>query len=832
MPQENLENLSETDSKKEDTMPLQPLLPEELRRNCNAAELGFSTTADLSPLTEFVDQDVALDSLAMGLGFHADGYHVMVVGSQGSGRNSVLRKRIEQIVRAANPNPVLTDVCYVCNFDNAHKPKLVMLPAGKGQEFKRAMRELAEAVARALAEFLRSKDLARKDSDIENSVNEKFMKLVQEFVEQWQQKGVPIQMQRDQNTGAVYYVYIVRGTQDSADSWIQDASEEEQEKRRQLTKEVQDDYMEIGRQMARMLREGPKDLQRFKEKETQKIIGPLFAAVARKGRFPEAQKCLEELKRFVLGRVDLFSDSDRVLAQLDGAMARDPRDLAIKDLLVAFRVNVVLDNGATKEVPVIDDPEGTAASLFGDVKGESHGGVVVSDHTKITGGSVLRARDGVLILDAAKVVVSYPVWQKLVGVLKHKELKIGGDFWSALGVSPPLMLEPEPIPVTLKVVLICPADLFHLIREHPLYQEDVRRLFHAKVEFKQETRRGPDTERQYAQFVAMCASKEDLLPFLPDAVARIIEYGARLAGHREKLSLAFTDIKTLALEAHYAASQEGAPQVSGSHVRRAIEKKISRVSLPRDAVYDRYRDGTFLFDASTARVGQVNGLAVYDTGESRFAVPVRITARHYRAARQGGLLSVDKEAKLAGPHFEKAVGIINAWLRSRYGDTQPLEIVVSIAFEQSYGGVEGDSASAAKTIAALSSLSGVPLNQKIAAVTGSMNQNGEVQPIGAVNEKVEGFFDVCAATCGIDGHGVIIPVQNVQHLMLREDVVQACEEGRFFVYPISTIEEAIAFLSNLPMEEIDRHVRKTLAKKRAGNKRKKNESEEISEEIS
>ncbi|MBI4134079.1 MAG: AAA family ATPase, partial [Candidatus Terrybacteria bacterium] len=635
-----------------------------------------------------------------------------------------------------------------------------------------------------------------------------------DFEQKYRALGVPVHIQVERGKLSVLLIDPAQPNQGiDPEDWIaQGRDPGEQAARRTAINALNEDMGNLFVQARAAAGRVQRAAGRHKRAAVRRLLFAHFGPRFRD--FPEAKEYLTGIQYFVTQSLDPL---------LYFASRNDEE--TPRELMLPFQVNVVVDRAAENgEPPVINELNVTFPRLFGEITGEHRGNVVVTDHTKISGGALLEASGGVLVLDALKIFTSPALWPKLIATLEAGELKIG-DFHQYAGMPISFPIEPDPVSIDTKVVLVFSDWLYNEALRIPPIAEKLQKLFRVKAEFVGKTKRTPAVERQYAEFLAMCAEREGLLPFSAGAVAKFIEHGSRTADHQGEISLQLSETKTLALEANRVAQTRltgfrtleadrddfvdlgGDRVVTADDVRGAMRERELRVSRVREMFYDNFRNGTFLFKPTREEVARVYGLAVYSTGEIRFGIPMAITALNW-AKPDGGVVSIDRKAELGGPILGKATDIIAAWLMARYAKDKPFRRGVTIVFEQSYG-AEGDSASIAEVTAVLSSLSGLPIRQNL-AVTGSMNQLGEVQPIGGVNEKVEGFYDVCVATHGIENKGVVIPAPNAQHLMVREDVVEACGNGKFSVYAVSRIEEAVEILFGLPIGEVDKRIRAAL----------------------
>src|SRR5437588_74790 len=674
------------------------LPPAKLRWRCELSRIPFETTAQADPREGFIGQERALRALKMGVELSAPGYNVFVCGLAGTSRGGTIARMIQEL---HPPTKESLDRCYVNNFKLPDRPRLLTLPRGQADSFKKDMQ--------AGIDFLRRR-------------------IPQVF------EGEPFQRQK----GRIVERFTVR------------------------EKELMDDFT---RRIAR----------------DQFALGHMqVGAVALPEIFPVLEGQMVPIED--ISKMEHEEESADGAQKAPGGPERDP--------FRVYGVNVILAHNHEEASPVIFETTPTYANLFGTIQRayDARGGWS-SDFMDLRGGSLLRADGGFLIMYAMEALSETGVWRALKRTLNHNRLEIQPqEIFYPFGGS---ALKPEAIDINVKVILIGDRQLYELLYE---YEEDFRKIFKVRVEFDEEMAMSDDVIAEYAGRLRALSEKENLFPFDRGAFAAMLEYGVRQAGRRNKVTARFVDIADLAREAHYSAAATGETIVRAHHVRLALFSKIERHNLIETRIREMIEEGTLLVDVSGARVGQVNGLSVLEIGGYSFGKPVRITAT--AALGKAGLINVEREANLSGRFHDKGVQIIAGYLRSQFAQDKPLSLAASICFEQSYSGVDGDSASSTEIYALVSALSGLPFRQDI-AVTGSINQQGDVQAIGGVNEKIEGYFDVCRIK-GLTGtQGVMIPEANVEDLMLREDVLDAVAAGKFHVWPVAKIEQGIELLTNV-----------------------------------
>jgi lon-related putative ATP-dependent protease len=552
---------------------------------------------------------------------------------------------------------------------------------------------------------------------------------------------------------------------------------------------LQGEIAESMRRMRDLEKETKRTLQHLDRTIADFAVGHLVDELKEKyGHLDEVPAYLEEVRADVVENVGDFKGQE---APAEEGAAATPGGGACEDALKRYSVNVVVDNGRLEGAPAVLEPNPTYANLVGRIEHRSEFGALVTDFTMIKAGALHRANGGYLVVEANSLLDNSMAWEALKRSIKNRQVRTE-EMGSELQAVSTVTLEPEPIPLDVKVLIIGDPFTYYMLYD---YDEDFRKLFKVKADFGAEFERTPETSRNYAQFIAARCRQEGLLPFDREAVARVVEYGSRLAGHQKKLATRFGEIADLVREASYWARRRGSGQTTAPDVLAAIEQRTYRANRYEEEIQELIDDGTIRVDVDGEAVGQVNGLSVLSMGDYDFAKPSRITARTYTG--KAGVVSLDREAKLSGRIYDKGLLTLTGYLGGKYAQDDPLSLSATISFEQVYDEIEGDSASSTELYALLSSLSGLPLKQGI-AVTGSVDQQGNIQPIGGANEKIEGFFLTCRRRGLTGGQGVIVPARNVVNLMIRADVRQAVAEGRFHVYPVHTVDEGIAILTGVP----------------------------------
>jgi predicted ATP-dependent protease len=761
-----------------------------LRWVCDPAQFDFECTEDLAPLHEFIGQDRAIRAIEFGLSMEHDGYNIYLAGLTGTGKTSVAKTYISRLIderETAGQKYHVSDWCYIYNFANTDRPRSVELARGMGRVFRDDIASLLQHLRRDLEKAFSSEEYkAERKAIIEESQvrqQEMFSRLRSEAAK----KGFLIQMSQ---MGAAL-VPVKDGKALSQEDFMalgERAKKSIEKNRNDLRKDLEslfEEAQDIDRVTGEKLMQSDRNLADY-------TISRLFDALSKKyADSPDILRYLTDLKSHTLDMVDAFKAPQE--AKTEGLLGISIGDTRFgSDPSLPFQVNVFVDNSATDGPPIVTETNPNYVNLFGKIERKFVFGGYVSDHTMLKPGALHLANGGYLLLSAVDVLTNPAVWPALKRALKTRELGIEEPF-EQLGLIAPQGLRPLPIPIDVKVILIGDTTLYQLLSA---YDEDFWEIFKVKADFNYEVARTEDNMQSYAAFIAGCCVDCELKHFDRSAVAAVMEFAARMVANQGKLSSRFAFIKELVEEAEYWARKEGASLVHATHVTRAIEERRFRHNLPDEQLREMIEDGTILMDTRGSVIGQVNGLSIYSLGDIMFGKPSRITCKTFLG--RAGVINIEREAKLSGSTHDKGVLIMSGYLGWRYAQDTPLSLSASLCFEQSYGGVDGDSASCAELYALLSSLAELPLRQDI-AVTGSINQKGEVQPIGGVNQKIEGFFQACK-TQGLTGtQGVMIPSRNLRNLMLRDDVVEAVRQGQFHIYAVDSVDRGMELLTGVPI---------------------------------
>ncbi len=760
------------------------LAPEQLRRRIDPAVFDFETTADLEPLEGTIGQARALDAIGAGMDIDSPGFNIYAAGRVGTGRNSTVMARVNA---RATERPVPPDRCYVYNFDEPDRPRALGLEAGKGCGLAGDMEELLAECKEEIPKAFEGEDYERR----RNEVVQEFQKRRGQIIDQLREKARELDHAIQVSPSGIAAAPLVDGEEISQEEFAKLEKEKQEELRRK-----NDRVQELIAETISHARKAEKEVKE-KGEELDRRVG-LFAAghmvEQLKEKYSgntEVVEYLDQVKEDIIDNIDLFRSEDDPPQDPMG-MQQQARRLAFNK----YRVNVLVDNSSVEGAPVIEERNPTYYNLFGQIEYHSQFGGMSTDFTMIKAGSVLHANGGYITLQVLDLLMNPFAWEGLKRTLRTRQARIE-NMWDQYRPVPVATLEPEPIPVDVKVILVGSPILHELLY---FLDKDFRRLFKVKADFDVEMEVSDGHVQKYAAFITSQCRQHRMPAFNRDASARLIEYGMRLSGRRDRLSTEFMQVADLLTEAAQQAEADGNEVVSGENVTGAIRAREKRLRMVQDKLQDMIEEDELLIDTDGAVTGQVNGLAVLQTGGHRFGKPGRITC--ISSAGREGVVNIERESKMSGSLHDKGVMILNGYLSGRFGRNRPLSLTASLCFEQSYSYVEGDSASCAELYALLSSLAGTPLRQDL-AVTGSVNQMGQVQPIGGVNEKIEGFYEVCRRK-GLTGtQGVVIPARNQNDLMLQQDVVDAVSEGTFHVYAMKNIEDGIELLAGIPAGERD-----------------------------
>jgi len=762
---------------------------EKLRWRCEPDSFEFKTTEECEYSEGIIGQERAVKALRMGLTIKSPGYNIYVAGKTGTGRTSTIRRVLKKLDLEKK---IPDDICYVNNFKNPDMPRVITLPAGMGQKFSQEMDDLVSNLTKQIPLIFESDQFKKTSEEVMESFRTKQKEMVRNFNDRIVKEGFQlVQFQvgpfTRQDVVPVYEGKPVPFEQLEALAEQDKFSREDLEKTKKKLIDFRIELEALMRETRQLEKEMRREIESLEYRSGLPVVSEIISDIRMK-HGDENEKIngyLDEVQEHILSNLKTFKEKE------DEQQPAMPFPIAppSSQKFTEYKVNVLVDNSLTDKAPVIMETDPTYKNLFGTIEREiDRSGFWRTDFTKIKAGSLLRANGGYLVFMALDALIEPGVWYTLKRTLKNRCLNM--QPYDPYGIIP-TALKPEPIPLDLKVVMIGDDYIYRLLY---VYEEDFKKIFKTKSDFDTEMNNEDKHITDYVCFIKRIIEDEKLLQFDKKAVASVIEHGVRLTGRQKKLSTRFSSISDLIRESHYWASQEGSSIVTDRHVDKAYEEKIDRVNLIEDKIQEMIDDGTIMIDTEGEIVGQINGLSVYDLGDHAFGKPSRITAK--TSMGRAGVINIEREAKLSGKTHDKGVLILEGYFRGKYAQDKPLTMSASLCFEQSYGGVDGDSASSTEIYAIISSLTDCPVRQDL-AVTGSVNQKGEIQPIGGVNYKIEGFYDVCRAK-GLTGtQGVLIPALNVPELMLRKDVVKAVQEGKFHVYSVRTIDEGITILTGI-----------------------------------
>jgi lon-related putative ATP-dependent protease len=758
---------------------------EALRWTLDPKKLSFETTDELEPLSEIIGQKRGVDAFRFGAGMNSSGYNIFVTGPAGTGKLATVKKLLQEISDGIGKVP--DDLCYVNNFKNQDEPVLIKFKAGQGKKYKKDIHDLIETLRREVPRLFEGQDYINRKKEIMEEYEKKGKGFFKELDKKVRDEGftlVDVQMGQIKRPEIVPLVDGQPTHIDQVEQMVEKGRfpkaeyEEMKKKYSVLRNEIEQIFLEL------------RDLQKEIQQNTEEMDRVLFISMANelvaplKGRYKSkkvetflnsiVEDMSENLQIFMSGQQEMFPGMPVMVAK------GNPFDI--------YHVNILVDNSDRKGPPVIVENNPTYQNLFGSIERiVDRSGIWRTDFSRIRAGSLIKANGGFLVLNLLDAAREVGVWPALKRSLKNKSMQIETYdpfyFFTTTGI------KPEPIEMDVKVVLISDSYIYNLLMA---MDEDVPKIFKVRAEFDTVMDNNDRAIQQFAEFVRMKTKEEKLKPFDRGAVAALVEQAVRETGRQEKISTGFPVITDIIREADYWANKDKKKTVAASHVEQAITSRIYRTNMIEEKIQEQIDRGSILIDVNGAKVGQVNGLAVYSLGDYMFGKPSRITAS--TSMGRAGIINIERESDMSGSTHNKGVLILGGYLREKYAQDKPLTVSASIAFEQSYGGVDGDSASSTEVYAILSSLAGVPIRQDI-AVTGSVNQKGEVQPIGGVNQKIEGFFDCCNKK-GLTGtQGVMIPETNLKDLMLRKDVIEAVKKGKFQVYAVKTIDDGIEILT-------------------------------------
>jgi lon-related putative ATP-dependent protease len=773
-------------------MTISPLAVEQLYQKTNPELFDFDTTEQIEDLNDIIGQTRAVEAVRFGTGMQREGYNIFAVGPSGTGKRSLILKFFEQ---SAKDESIPDDWFYVHNFDQDHRPKLVKLPAGMGKKFQVEMDQFVDELRNALSSAFESDEYRTRRRMVENELQERQEAAFDTLQSKAQEDSFALLRTP---TGLVF-APVKDGEVMPPEEFnkLADDLRQEMEKRVQV---LQKELQELLQQIPIWQRELHRNIRNLNHEITQVAVESILGELKSKySAFNQIEEYLQAVQDDVVENASHFLEGEESSTEeagnqpLPGLMRRGR---SVSNLMRRYKVNLFVDNSSAAGAPVVFEDNPTYQNLIGRVEQMAQLGTLVTDFSLIKPGSLHLANGGYLVIEARKVLLQPYAWEALKRALDNQQVRIESPS-QMLGMLSTVSLEPEPVPLDVKVALLGDRMLYYLLSQSdPEFAE----LFKVQADFAEQIPRSEENQALYAQMIASLARKDNLRALDRSAVARVIEHCSRVVGDSEKMTIQVNNIIDLLNEADYWADQNGDRIVHAADIQKAIDARIQRSDQMRERYQENIMRDTIMISTEGSKIGQVNGLSVVGMGDFLFGFPSRITASVRKG--KGEVVNIEREVELSGPIHSKGVLILSGFLGQRYAAEEALSLSASLVFEQSYSGVEGDSASSAELYSLLSAIARVPINQSF-AVTGSVNQHGQVQAIGGVNEKIEGFFDICQER-GLTGEqGVLIPAANVKHLMLRQDVRQAVAEGDFNVYPIEEIDQGIELLTGLLAGEAD-----------------------------
>ncbi|MFO7968341.1 MAG: ATP-binding protein [Archaeoglobaceae archaeon] len=749
----------------------------DIRKETDPDKISCESTKDLTPLKGIVGQDRAIKALKFGLNIEEDGFNIFVAGPPGTGRETAVKEFLDEL---AKKRPTPSDWVYVNNFQQQSEPKGIRMPPGKGKELREDMKDFLEDARRAIPEAFEGEEFNKRRDEMVNRIEQERKSLFDKINQKAEEEGFVLRI-----TQAGLNVLPVKDGEPIDQQQFMNLSTEEREeiqkKRQKLDSELRDEFKQL-RNIEKKYREEFKKLNR---EVALYAIGHLISGLEEKYEdIQEVISYLEEVKEDIINNLQQFMPQ-----QYQQQQAQFPYQSLMEEARFRkYEVNVLVDNTKTEGCPVVFERNTMYQNLFGRMEKEAQFGMLSTDHTMIKPGSLHKANGGYLIIPAEDLLRNMLSYESLKRTLQSGEITVE-EAAERMGFITTKGLKPQPIPLDAKIVLMGDSRIYPLLYT---MDKDFKELFKVKADFDTVMDRNDDNTMKYAAFICTLCHKENLKHLDSSAVAKLVEHGARLAAHQKKLSTKFSDVADVIREASFYANEDNSEYITADHIRKTIDEKTYRSNLIQEKIQEMIKKGFILIDTEKEAVGQVNGLSVMSLGDFAFGRPSRVTASI--GLGKEGIIDIEREAKLGGPIHTKGVMILSGYLAQKYAQDRPLSLSARLVFEQSYEGVEGDSASSTELYALLSTLSDYPIRQNM-AVTGSVNQKGEVQAIGGVNEKIEGYFEVCKQL-GLNGkQGVLIPESNAQNLMLKEEVVEAVRDGKFHIYPVKTIDQGIEILT-------------------------------------
>ena len=748
---------------------------DKLKNTCPEDMLKGLATDRLKPDHEIIGQERAARALQLGLGIKAQGFNIFVAGIHGTGKLTAVKSYLEE---PAKQEPVPADWCYINNFKDPFQPRCLQLPAGRATAFKKEMKSLVQESLLALFKNFESEEYVKRRLQITDKLEKQQNIITNTIREKAEKESLLIKQ-----TPWEIFTLPLRNGEPMTDQEFSALPVSEQESIRAKQNQFADEIKAALQATHKLERDATKDLANLEKEVAEYTINTMMAELEE--RYCNVTAVIEFLHAV---KNDILENLPEFLLSHKAGIVQP--DLKGNDFLKRYDVNIIVDNSTQTGAPVVFENNPTYNNLVGRVEKESIMGTLVTDFTMIRSGAFHKANGGYLIIRADELFKNYFSWEAMKRAVRNKEIMIE-EAADQLGYLTTKTLKPEPIPLQVKIILVGNPMYYYLLYA---YDPDFRALFKVKADFDSEMDRSNENLINYIKFVQNLAAKENLFTADIGALAKMIEFGSRLAGDQEKLSTRFDDIADILREANHYAKQDGANSIQAAHIKKAIEEKIYRSNLIQEKFNELIQKKQIFIDFEGSKTGQVNGLSVIDLGDISFGKPSRITCTVNLG--RGGIIAIEREAELSGPIHTKGILILTGYLAEKYFQDIPVSLSARLVFEQSYSEVEGDSASSTELYAILSNLSRLPIKQGI-AVTGSVNQKGEIQAIGGVNEKIEGYFEICKIV-GMNGEqGVLIPAANIRNLMLKDEVIEAVRTGKFHIWAVETIDDGIEILTGI-----------------------------------
>ncbi len=761
-------------------MTVKELSYKQLKNYCSDECTQFQTTADLKPLEGIIGQDRATKAIDFGLNIKKKGYNIFVSGISGTGRSSYIQLITN---KKAEDKPISRDWVYVYNFKNPDNPLAIDLEAGNGKKFQKAVENTIVFIKKEMENTFTSKEYERKKGMIIKELNQESESIMSELNELAKEYGFTY---TNTDRGLISVPLKEDGTPMKEEDF-RDMEKDVYEKIQSKSNELNLASIDLFKKLRDIQDEYRDKVKELDTREANKIVKLHIDKIKKAFKNEKIRAHLKEVQKDIVENVDMFKSDDNKNNK-NPFLAFQKK--SSENFFERYQINLFIDNSDKSHAPVVFETNPTYNNLLGNIEYENEMGVLKTNFSKIKPGSLHAANGGYLIMNVRDLLENIYTWKGLMRSLQNDEIKIE-SMQSMMGYPVTSALKPEAIPLDIKVILIGDPRTYSILYS---YDEQFPKLFKIRADFDIEMDRTKDNVMKMQSFIASHCEKENIRHFTREAVCKVVEHSSRIADSQKKLSSRFNQIVEILYEADAWAEQDGSDKIELKHIEKTIQEKIYRNNMYEEKTLEYFEDEIYLLDVEGEKIGEINGLAVVGTGEYSFGKPSKITVSTYRG--KSGLINIEREARTSGKIHDKGVMIINGYLGYKYAQEKPLALSASIVFEQQYSGIDGDSASSTELYAIMSSLSGKPIKQSI-AVTGSVNQRGMVQPIGGVNQKIEGFYKVCKIK-GFNGEqGVIIPKQNVNDLMLKEEVIEAVREGKFHIYAVGTIEEGIEILTGV-----------------------------------